>query len=173
MVVAGHRTLISYEGQPATCYGCNETGHLYTACHHRRRAKAADRLRTTTSWADVAAKEPALAHAPLGRDKDTATTQERMDTLEPPTTDSTLTSQEEETRRRGDEGVPAKESTRVMDSAEEVVDHLTRTDRRRRAQSADHATPNKEGVAAGMDRSEERHTVRRQTGGGGRPVTQG
>jgi hypothetical protein len=36
LVVAGHRTLISYESQPATCYGCNETGHLYTACPHRR-----------------------------------------------------------------------------------------------------------------------------------------
>jgi hypothetical protein len=26
MVVAGDRTLISYDGQPTTCYGCNESG---------------------------------------------------------------------------------------------------------------------------------------------------
>jgi hypothetical protein len=31
-VIAGYRTLISYEGQPKTCYGCNETGHLYQEC---------------------------------------------------------------------------------------------------------------------------------------------
>jgi hypothetical protein len=28
MVVAGHRTLISYEGQPTTCYGYNDPGYL-------------------------------------------------------------------------------------------------------------------------------------------------
>ena len=28
VILAGNRTLISYEGQP-TCYGCNGTGHLY------------------------------------------------------------------------------------------------------------------------------------------------
>ena len=37
VVVAGYRTLISYEGQPTTCYRCNESGHLQTACPHRRR----------------------------------------------------------------------------------------------------------------------------------------
>jgi hypothetical protein len=91
-----------------------------------------------------------------------------MDTLEPPANDSALTSQEEETRPRGGEGAPAIKAMRVMGPAEDVVGHVKRTDRRRRVQSADHATPNKEGVAAGMDRSDERHTVRWQTGGGGR-----
>jgi len=32
IVVTGHRTLIFYEGQPTTCYGCNETGHMYQVC---------------------------------------------------------------------------------------------------------------------------------------------
>jgi hypothetical protein len=27
--IAGNRDLISYEGQPSTCYGCNETCHQY------------------------------------------------------------------------------------------------------------------------------------------------
>jgi hypothetical protein len=31
MSLAGHRVLISYEGQPLTCYGCNEAGHQYQA----------------------------------------------------------------------------------------------------------------------------------------------
>jgi hypothetical protein len=54
--VAGFRALISYEGQPTTCYGCNEIGHLYIVCPHRKRARAADMRDTRTSWADVAAK---------------------------------------------------------------------------------------------------------------------
>jgi hypothetical protein len=29
LMVAGHRSLVSYDGQPPTCYGCNETGHIY------------------------------------------------------------------------------------------------------------------------------------------------
>ena len=28
MIIVGTRVLISYEGQPPTCYGCNEQGHL-------------------------------------------------------------------------------------------------------------------------------------------------
>jgi hypothetical protein len=56
LVVAGYRTLISYEGQPTTCYGCNELSHLYMACPHRQRARVEDRLAPTTTWAAVAAK---------------------------------------------------------------------------------------------------------------------
>jgi hypothetical protein len=58
LVLAGYRTLISYEGQPTTCYGCNEPGHLYTACPHRRRVRVEDRLAPATTWAAVAAKGP-------------------------------------------------------------------------------------------------------------------
>jgi hypothetical protein len=28
ITVAGYRMLVSYERQPMTCYGCNDTGHL-------------------------------------------------------------------------------------------------------------------------------------------------
>ena len=27
MVMAGNRVLVSYDGQPSTCYACNESGH--------------------------------------------------------------------------------------------------------------------------------------------------
>ena len=36
LTIAGHRVLISYEGQPATCYGCGAIGHLHQACPARR-----------------------------------------------------------------------------------------------------------------------------------------
>jgi hypothetical protein len=41
ILIAGYRTLISYERQPSTCYGCNETGHVYQDCpwHRRRRVE--------------------------------------------------------------------------------------------------------------------------------------
>jgi hypothetical protein len=55
IIVAGHRTLILYGGQPITCYGCNETGHLYQVCPQRR-TRAEDTRATMISWADVAAK---------------------------------------------------------------------------------------------------------------------
>jgi hypothetical protein len=36
MMIAGDRVLITYEGQPTTCYGCNGVRHQYGECPHRR-----------------------------------------------------------------------------------------------------------------------------------------
>jgi len=36
MLIVGQRLLITYEGQPTTSYVCNETGHQYGDCPHRR-----------------------------------------------------------------------------------------------------------------------------------------
>jgi hypothetical protein len=36
LTIAGQRVLISYEGQPSTCYGCGEVGHLYHSCPARQ-----------------------------------------------------------------------------------------------------------------------------------------
>jgi hypothetical protein len=38
-----------------TCYGYNNTGHLYQACPLRRRADEAAPITNPTSWADIAA----------------------------------------------------------------------------------------------------------------------
>jgi hypothetical protein len=37
MSIAGHRVLVSYEGQPSTCYGCGDTGDMHQDCPNRRR----------------------------------------------------------------------------------------------------------------------------------------
>ena len=37
LTVDGHRVLLSYEGQPATCYGCGDIGHLYPTCPRRQK----------------------------------------------------------------------------------------------------------------------------------------
>ena len=58
VVVARYRTLISYGGQPTTCYSCNKPGHLQTACPHRRRERTESRPATMASWTEVAARGP-------------------------------------------------------------------------------------------------------------------
>jgi hypothetical protein len=42
----GHRVLLSYDGQPTTCYGCGDTGHLYPSCP-KQENRTSD-ARTTT-----------------------------------------------------------------------------------------------------------------------------
>jgi hypothetical protein len=36
MFIAGHRVLTTYDGQPPTCYNCNEQGHHSVECPYRR-----------------------------------------------------------------------------------------------------------------------------------------
>jgi hypothetical protein len=36
LTIAGQRVLLSYEGQPSTCYNCGETGHMIQDCPSRR-----------------------------------------------------------------------------------------------------------------------------------------
>jgi hypothetical protein len=62
MTIEGHRALISYEGQPDTCYGCNNIGHYYHDCPHRRRARFTDRLTQPPTWADIAANTERTAN---------------------------------------------------------------------------------------------------------------
>jgi hypothetical protein len=53
LVIAGTRVLVSYEGQPVTCYNCNATGHQYMDCPHRRSQAPHTPAPRATSWADM------------------------------------------------------------------------------------------------------------------------
>jgi len=53
MIIAGHRVLVSYDGQPSTCYACNESGHQYQDCPNRKRRVPPEKISCTSTWADV------------------------------------------------------------------------------------------------------------------------
>jgi hypothetical protein len=51
LTIAGHRALIDYEGQPKTCYACNEMGHLVTQCPQRVKQQRHNVTRGLNTWA--------------------------------------------------------------------------------------------------------------------------
>jgi hypothetical protein len=53
MIMAGNRVVISYDGQPITCYGCNEHGHQYVECPYRRTTTPTPTSVPKESWANV------------------------------------------------------------------------------------------------------------------------
>jgi hypothetical protein len=53
MLIAGHRVLISYDGQPLTCYNCNEKGHQYKECPYRRSPTPSNTSIRTASWSHM------------------------------------------------------------------------------------------------------------------------
>jgi hypothetical protein len=55
LTVEGRRELIAYDGQPMTCYGCGETGHLYPTCPTRRTIGLETRVRQRNIYASIAA----------------------------------------------------------------------------------------------------------------------
>jgi hypothetical protein len=81
VILAGYRSLISYEGQPTTCYGCNRTGHLYQDCPRRRRERDESNNTNKTSWANVAAMREGRALESTG-DTEAGAAAAEMATLE-------------------------------------------------------------------------------------------
>jgi hypothetical protein len=51
--MAGHRALISYEGQSQTCYGCGDTYHMYHACPKRCGVQKRTEIPITNTWAQI------------------------------------------------------------------------------------------------------------------------
>ena len=73
LLIKGTRVLITYDGQPITCYGCGEVGHMYNACPQRRAQKRDVRPRGPSTYAKVVStntqramnevvKEPIFTH---------------------------------------------------------------------------------------------------------------
>ena len=58
MLIVGQRVLITYERQPTTCYGCNEIGHQYGDCPHRKTAAPPQQPSHTESWAQILVNGP-------------------------------------------------------------------------------------------------------------------
>jgi len=48
LAIAGSAALISYEGQPQTCYRCNETGHQQIDCPRKKSLDPSSTERRTT-----------------------------------------------------------------------------------------------------------------------------
>jgi len=55
ITIAGYRVLKSYEGQPQTCFGCGDTGHIYQVCPKRRGTKTLSPTPTCKTWAHITA----------------------------------------------------------------------------------------------------------------------
>jgi hypothetical protein len=66
ITVVGNRVLVSYGGQPMTCYGCNETGHLCQVCPMRQRVRETAPTATPTSWAVIAGPKTRNGHEDKG-----------------------------------------------------------------------------------------------------------
>ena len=55
LVIAERRVLIFYDGQPTTCYGCGENGHLCPTCPRRQRRAQLPPSHAPVTYAAVAA----------------------------------------------------------------------------------------------------------------------
>ena len=53
MSIVGKDAIISYDGQPPTCYRCNETGHQQLECPRRKRLGLTNTTQPTQTWADI------------------------------------------------------------------------------------------------------------------------
>ena len=55
LTVAGNKVLLSYDGQPFTCYNCGEEGHVASTCPRRSRPVVERRRAHPTSYAGILA----------------------------------------------------------------------------------------------------------------------
>ena len=53
LVIMGQRILISYEGQPITCYACNEPGHQFHDCPYKKPTMTNRMEKNKNTWATV------------------------------------------------------------------------------------------------------------------------
>jgi hypothetical protein len=56
--IVGIQVLITYDGQPQTCYGCNSADHQYQLCPNRRREVRSMIPHPRTTWVHVVTNPP-------------------------------------------------------------------------------------------------------------------
>jgi hypothetical protein len=91
LTVAGCRVLLSYEGQPATCYGCGEVGHVYQGCPARQKLSQARIAPTQQTYANVVSAPTARKEyhpTTVTVDKEQQAAPVHQDATSPPTTDA-------------------------------------------------------------------------------------
>jgi hypothetical protein len=96
--IENNRVLLSYEGQPITCYGCGTTGHLYQECPARLNKTTRTVTNKTTTWATVIQQRNETQEETEGNTRQQEVTIEGMDTAE----DNEEVSMGEDTRERGE-----------------------------------------------------------------------
>jgi hypothetical protein len=67
MAIAGYDTLISYDGQPPTCYRCNEKGHQEQHCPRRKRVGLPVTVAANPTWADIIAHDTNDIHPAISK----------------------------------------------------------------------------------------------------------
>lgn len=95
LTIEGHRVLVSYEGQPTTCYGCGEVGHIYPNCPNRQAMTARTNTRQPSTYASTVTKPPTHTQQTTGEPADA---QPKNDTA--PNTDITTDEKEEPQQMR-------------------------------------------------------------------------
>ena len=73
MSIAGNNALISYDGQPLTCYKCNETGHLQQDCPRRKRVGPPATVVSNSTWADIVAHSTKNTQSAMSKQATTPT----------------------------------------------------------------------------------------------------
>jgi hypothetical protein len=70
LIIQGTRVLLTYDGQPLTCYNCGEVGHMYkyNACQHRRSVRRDRGADASTTYASVTSgtRGPTVSHGVEG-----------------------------------------------------------------------------------------------------------
>ena len=120
--IAGYRAIITYEGQPITCYSCNEQGHIKTECPHRRREKPEIRQSTKPTWAEVANGAPTI-HVTHDKDSDTDMADTyNMEVVPPQLPIGDSVHQQDEIRQNDVEQASDKEDGQIIDNITVVAD---------------------------------------------------
>ena len=55
LIIGGERAIVSYGGQPLSCYACGGTAHMRQTCPHRHSEEQVTPPTTDNTWAKVAA----------------------------------------------------------------------------------------------------------------------